>query len=82
MEEGIVYGSTLLLSLYFILLCVFKISLLLVPICIYPTPLQHAKCDIRSLCKEGTTGFNSEFSFSKPGCHTNIKSSVCPTIYA
>ena len=36
-------------------------------ICIYPTLLSQTGCDTRS------TSLNSEFSFTKTGCHTDVK---------
>ena len=48
-------------------------------VCIYPTPLQWVGCHSRSIFfKQGTTGLNSEFSFSYSGCLTKAKEPSLP----
>ena len=40
---------------------------------IYTNLSSQAECDIRSIFKRSLTSLNSDFSFSKTGCHTNVK---------
>ena len=47
-----------------------------------PNSSTQALCDTSSVFKRSLTGLNSNFSFSKISCHTELKGSVCPAIYS
>ena len=45
---------------------------------VWSDPPSQAECDTRSIFKQCLTGLNSEFSFSKTGCHTKAKEPHLP----
>ena len=48
---------------------------------IFTNPSARAGYDTRSIFKRSLTGFNSEFSFSKPVASPRLKKTAYPTIY-
>ena len=49
--------------------------------CIFTKPSAWIGCDIRSIFKQSLTGLTSEFSFSKTGCHPNVKEPSQPYFF-
>ena len=49
--------------------------------CIHPPFLSQGGCNSRLIFKSSITGLNSDFSFSKTGCHSKAKKTYLTQLF-